>query len=108
MWSWVHKLGSPPRCYRLTKQLAPWFGCVALLLFLAGLYMGLVLAPADYQQGNAFRIMYIHVPSAIWAMGIYAVMSLSVIVFLIWKIKVADMVAQVSAPIGAVFALFTH
>src|SRR5690606_7696227 len=59
MWTWLHKLGSPPRFYRLTGQLLPWFAGLAAVCILAGLYGGLWLAPPDYQQGDSFRIIYV-------------------------------------------------
>ena len=64
---------------------------------------GLAFAPADYQQGNSFRIMYIHVPAAIWSMGIYASMAIAALVALVWQIKQANLAMVAMAPIGAVF-----
>ena len=107
MWSWIHRLGSPKHCYNFAGKIVPWVGWLALVLFMLGLYTGLWVAPADYQQGNAFRIIYIHVPAAIWAMAIYVLMSAASIVYLVWKIKVADMVASVSVSVGALFAFLT-
>jgi len=66
---------------------------------------GLLFAPADYQQGDAFRIMYLHVPAAIWSLGVYMMMSISVLFFFIWKIKLADIIAKVSAPVGVIFTV---
>jgi heme exporter protein C len=103
MWTWLHKLGSPPRFYRWSGRLIPWFGGFALLCLLAGLYGGLVLAPADYQQGDSFRIIYVHVPSAWMSMFVYVSMAIAAAVGLIWRIKVAEMVASASAPLGASF-----
>lgn len=105
MWSWIHKASSPKTCYRWAKNMQPYlvFCCLAVLGY--ALIDGLLFAPADYQQGDAFRIMYLHVPAAICSMGIYLVMSVGELVFLIWKIKVADIVAKASAPIGAIFTL---
>ena len=59
-WTWFHRLGSPPYIYNLAARLTPWFAWPAALLILGGLYGGLVLAPADYQQGDGFRrIIYV-------------------------------------------------
>ena len=69
----------------------------------AGLYLGLVVAPADYQQGESYRIIYIHVPSAWMSLFIYVVMAGSSAIGLIWRIKLAEVVAISSAPIGASF-----
>jgi heme exporter protein C len=76
---------------------------VALGLFVLGLYQGLVVAPPDYQMGDSYRIIFIHVPSAWLSMFSYFVMALSAGIGLIWHIKVADMVARSIAPLGAMF-----
>lgn len=73
--------------------------------FAYGLVGGLWQAPADYQQGDAYRVIFIHVPAAAWSLGIYVMMSSAALVYLIWKIKIADIVAKLSAPIGASFTL---
>jgi heme exporter protein C len=103
MWTWLHKFASPPHFYRLAGQLAPWFGWTALLLIIGGLYGGLVLAPPDYQQGDAFRIIYMHAPSAWMSLFIYVVMAVSAAIGLIWRIKLAHAVAASCAPLGASF-----
>ena len=98
-----HQLGSPPSFYALSGRLGPWVGGICLLLFAAGLYGGLILAPADYQQGESYRIIYIHVPAAWLSMFVYAVMAICSAISLIWRMKLADAVARASAPIGAVY-----
>ena len=105
MWKIVYKAASPRTCYVYAGRLLPWI--IAFLLFttLYGLVTGLWLAPPDYQQGNVYRIMFIHVPAAVWSLGVYVFMAAAAFIFLIWKIKVADMAAQLSAPIGASFTL---
>ena len=100
-----HKLGSSPFVFRLTGALAPWLAGLCALLIMLGLYNGLIQAPADYEQGDSYRIIYIHVPAAWMSMFVYAVMAFSSAVFLIWRMKLADVVAQASAPIGASFTL---
>jgi heme exporter protein C len=102
-WTWLHKLASPPHAYRIAGRLAPWFGWPAFLLILAGLLGGLVLAPADYQQGDGFRILYVHAPSAWMSMFIYGTMAATAAIGLIWRIKLAHGVAAASAPVGAWF-----
>jgi len=62
---------------------------------------GLAFAPEDYQQGNSYRIMYVHVPAAILAQSSYVMMASAAVVFLVWKIKLADIAMQCAAPIGA-------
>jgi heme exporter protein C len=103
-WTWFHKLSSPPHFYRIAGRLAPWFGWPAFLLIVTGLYGGLVLAPADYQQGEGFRILYVHAPSAWLSMFIYATMALAAGIGLVWRIKLAHAVAAAAAPVGAWFA----
>ena len=103
MWTWFHKLASPPHAYRILGRLAPWFGWTALGLILLGTWWGLVKAPADYQQGDGFRILYVHAPSAWMSMFTYVVMAVAAGVGLIWRIKLAHGAAAACAPIGASF-----
>jgi len=102
-WTWLHKFASPPHAYRIAGRLAPWFGWPAFVLIVVGLYGGLVLAPPDYQQGDGFRILYVHAPSAWMSMFVYATMAIAAGVGLVWRIKLAHAVAAASAPIGAWF-----
>lgn len=104
-WTWFHKLGSPPYVYALATRLTPWFGWPAAVLICAGLYGGLVLAPADYQQKDAFRIIYVHAPSAWLSLMAYSTMGLSAAIGLIWRIKISHAVAASCAAIGASFTL---
>jgi len=102
-WTWLHKFASPPHAYRIAGRLVPWFGWPAFLLIVVGLYGGLVLAPPDYQQGDGFRILYVHAPSAWMSMFVYATMAIAAAIGLIWRIKLAHALAAASAPIGAWF-----
>jgi len=102
-WTWLHKFASPPHAYRLAGRLAPWFGWPAFLLIIAGLYGGLVLAPPDYLQGEGFRIVYVHAPSAWMSMFIYGTMAVAAAIGLVWRIKLAHAVAAAAAPVGAWF-----
>jgi len=104
-WTWLHKLVSPPHAYRIAGRLTPWFGWPAFVLIAVGLFGGVVLAPADYQQGDAFRIVYVHAPSAWLSMLVYGTMAAAAAVGLIWRIKLAHAVAAASAPIGASFTV---
>ena len=104
-WTWFHKFGSPPHVYRLAGLLTPGFAWPAALLILGALYGGLVLAPPDYQQGDGFRIIYVHAPSAWLAVMIYAVMATAAGVGLIWRMKVAHAVAASCAGVGAWFTV---
>lgn len=101
MWEFFHKLGSPRSFYAISGRLLPWFGAVAALLLITGAVWGLLFAPQDYQQGNSVRIMYIHVPSAILAQSSYMMMAVAGGVFLIWRIKLAEVAMACAAPIGA-------
>jgi heme exporter protein C len=102
---WFHRLGSPPWFYRVSGKLIPWMTLLCAALFIYGLYAGLVLAPPDYQQGDSFRIIYIHVPAAILSMFVYVAMAVAGGISLIWRMKMADVVLISSAPIGAVFTV---
>jgi heme exporter protein C len=102
-WTWFHRLGSPPYVYGLATRLTPWFGWPATLLIVGGLFGGLIVAPPDYQQGDGFRIIYVHVPTAYMSVMVYTTMAISAAVGLIWRIKVAHAVAASCAPIGASF-----
>ena len=89
MWTWFHKLASPPHFYRTAAILSPWLAVPGLALIAWGAWQGLFVVPMDYQQGDAFRIIYVHVPSAYLS--------------LIWRMKLAHAVAASAAPIGAAF-----
>lgn len=104
---WLHKLGSPPVFYRFAGTLRPWFLALALIAGAVGLYGGLVLAPADYQQGDAYRIIFIHVPSAWMSLFIYVSMAVAALIAMVWRIKLAEVIAMECAPIGAAFTLIT-
>ena len=100
---WFHQLASPPYVYRLAGRLAPWFAVSGVVLMAGGGYGGLVLAPPDYQQGDGFRIIYVHVPSAYLGMLAYMVMATSAAVGFIWRMKMAHGLAVSAAPLGASF-----
>jgi len=103
MWKFIHRLASPPYFYGFAGRLLPWFAWLTIGLLAGGLVSGLVLAPTDYQQGDSYRIIFIHVPSAWMSLFIYMVMAVTGGIGLIWRIKLAEIIATVSAPIGAWF-----
>ena len=107
MWLWFHKLSSPPYAYRTAGLVRPWLFWPAVLLMVVGAFGGLVLAPEDYQQKDAFRIIYVHVPSASLSLMIYTVMAVSAGIGMIWRMKLAHAVAASCAPIGAWFTVAT-
>ena len=103
MYLWFHKLGSPPHFYRIAGKWIPWLTALFLMLLLAGLYGGLIVAPADYQQGDSYRIIFVHVPSAWMSLFIYVIMAFCGGVIIVWRMKLAEVVLISSAPIGASF-----
>ncbi|WP_261815585.1 heme ABC transporter permease [Vibrio gallicus] len=103
MWKWLHPYSKPEITYNLCGTLQPWFTVLALLCLSLGTVWGLAYAPADYQQGDSFRIIYIHVPSAIWSMGVYMSMAIAAFIGLVWQVRLANIAAAAMAPIGAVF-----
>jgi len=105
MWTWFYRLASPPHVYRTAALLTPWFMTAAAVAIGYGLIDGLVFAPPDYQQGDAYRIIYVHVPSAWMSLFCYTAMATAGAIGLIWRIKMAHAVAAATAPIGASFTL---
>ncbi len=105
MWTWFYKLASPPYVYGAAATLAPWCLGLAGITLGYGLIAGLVFAPPDYQQGDAFRIIYVHAPSAWLSLCSYTVMAVAGGIALIWRIKMGHAVAAACAPIGASFTL---
>ena len=103
MWAFLHRFSSPRYFYSLSQPISQWLGGICLVLMVTGLYYGLFIAPPDYQQGESYRIMFVHVPAAWMSMFIYMVMAVSGAIGLIWRIKLADVIAASSAPIGASF-----
>jgi len=103
MWKWFHRMASPPYFYRLALKMIPWFAVPGLALVVYGLYAGLFVAPMDYQQKDAYRIIYIHVPSAYLSLMAYMTMAVAGGIGLIWRIKLAHAVAAAVAPLGAAF-----
>ena len=101
----LHRFANPARFMRLSAAVLPWCGAGSAVLLAAGLYLALFVAPPDYQQGEAVRIMFVHVPSAWMASFVYAVMALASVVALIWRHPLADIAAQSAAPLGAGFTL---
>jgi heme exporter protein C len=85
----------------MTGHWLPWLSAASLLTLGAGTAWALLFAPADYQQGESVRIMYVHVPTSILAQSSYMMMATAAAVFLIWRIKLADIALQCIAPIGA-------
>ncbi len=103
----MHRFANPARFIRLSDKLMPWLVSATVLLLGYGLAQALYFSPPDYQQGDSVRIMYVHVPSAWMSMMVYSIIAVSSAMFLIWKHPLADIIARVSAPLGAGFTLIT-
>ncbi|MDZ4689977.1 heme ABC transporter permease [Terricaulis sp.] len=97
-------LANPARFMAFSAWAAPLFFGLAVIAFAVGLPWALAFSPADYQQGETVRIMYVHVPAAWWSMGVYAFMGVASFVGLVWRHSLADVAARAAAPIGATFA----
>ncbi len=107
MWKWLHPYAKSEIQYHLCGKFVPLFATVSILLLITGVIWGLAFAPADYQQGNSFRIIYIHVPAAIFSMGIYVSMAIAGVIGLVWQIRQAYLSILAMAPIGIVFTFLT-
>ncbi len=104
---WFHKLGSPPYFYRFAGRLLPWLYGASIALAAPALWLGLFRAPADYLQGESVRILYIHVPCAWMSLFAYLAMAGAGFVALVWRIKLAELIAMAAAPVGAAFTFVT-
>ena len=99
------QLSNPTRFLAFSERVLPWLAAAAAALFALGLYLAFFVAPADYQQGDSVRIMYVHVPAAILAMACYTLMAVSALGTLVWRHPLADVAARAAAPLGAAFTL---
>jgi heme exporter protein C len=100
-WTFFHKLGSPKWFYEISGRWLPVLGWTATLLLVTGAVWSLAFAPQDYQQGNSFRIIYIHVPAAFLAQSSYLLLAVAGVISLVWKMKLADIALRCAAPVGA-------
>ena len=98
-----HRFANPARFLRLADAVQPWIMGATVVLLAVGLYLGLIASPADYQQGETVRIMYVHVPAAWMALFCYSSLAGACAVALIWKHPLAELAAKATAPIGASF-----
>jgi heme exporter protein C len=97
----IWRFSSPQSFYPLAGRMIPWFSAAAAALAMAGLYLGLLVAPTDFQQGDAYRIIFIHVPAAWMSMFVYLVMAFWCAVGLIMNTRLSFMMALALAPTGA-------
>lgn len=102
-WQGFLQTVSPKHFYRISGLWLPWLALWAGLFIGVGTVWGLAFAPADYLQGNSYRIIFIHVPSASLAMSGYLAMAVCGVISLVWKVKTAEMVARAIASVGAWF-----
>jgi heme exporter protein C len=100
---WVHYLANPARFMRVATPALPWLTGGSLLLCVVGIVWGYAIAPADWEQGDAARIMYVHVPAAWVAMAGYAALAVCSLLSIVWRHPLADIAAEEIGPIGAGF-----
>lgn len=103
----IYKYASPTAFYPLAGKLIPWFAIPAALLFVAGLYVGFFIAPTDFQQGDAYRIMFIHVPAAWMGMLLYILMAFYAAIGWAFNARLASMMASSISITGALFTLIS-
>ncbi len=99
----THRLANPTRFMSLSGSLLPWISGLAAVLIAVGLYLAFFSAPPDYQQGHTVKIMFIHVPSAWLAMGVYLLVAISSFGLLVFRHPLADVSAKAAVPLGAAF-----
>ncbi|MDG3440174.1 heme ABC transporter permease [Nitrospirillum amazonense] len=99
----MHRFANPARFLRIANAVLPWAAGLSAVCFAAGLYLGLLVSPPDYQQGDTVRIMYIHVPAAWMGMFTYSTMAVAAAAALVWKHPLAEVYAKAAAPLGAGF-----
>jgi len=99
----LHRFANPGRFLRLAGAVLPWLAGAGVVLTGLGLGWGLLGAPADWQQGDAVRIMYVHVPAAQMAMGGYLALAICSLASIVWRHPLADLAAVEIGPVGAAF-----
>jgi heme exporter protein C len=98
-----YKYASPGNLYRLAGRLIPWFGVPAGILFAVGLYLGLFVAPADFQQGDAYRVLFVHVPAAWMGMFLYVLLAFYAAAGWVFNTRASSMMAASMSSTGAMF-----
>jgi heme exporter protein C len=99
----MHRFANPARVMRLSQAVLPWLAATTAALLALGLVLALVVAPPDYQQGESVRIMFVHVPAAWMAMCAYTSLAAASAAALVWRHPLAEIAAEETAPLGAVF-----
>jgi heme exporter protein C len=100
----IHRFANPGRFLRLSGRVLPWLAAGGIVLTAVGLFWGALIAPADWQQGQASRIMYVHVPAAWLALSGYFALAAASAASLVWRHPLADLAAREIGPVGASFA----
>lgn len=100
MWKLLYQLASPKFFYNFIGRITPSLAVSALVTLVVGIIWGLAFTPPDYQQGDAFRIIYVHVPSAFLSMMLYAWMGFLAVLLLVWRIKIAGLLINIVAQVG--------
>ena len=103
----LFKYSSPSSFYGVAGKMIPWLAWSTAILFVAGLYIGFFVAPSDTQQSEAYRIMFIHVPTSILSMFIYLVMAGYAAIGLIFNTRLSSMMASALAPTGALLTFIS-
>lgn len=106
-WTWFHKLGSPKSFYEITSRWLPWLTGAMVIFMAVGVVWALLYIPPDYQQGYTTRILVIHVAVAGTSLAFFPIMAVAGTITLVWRMKLADMVAKNAAPLGAWFSFVT-
>src|SRR3546814_15721212 len=101
----LHRFANPARFARLAATILPWSAAATVVLMAAGIWLALFASPADYQQGETVRIMYVHVPAAWVAIACYTFMAAMSAISLIWRHPLAAVAARAAAPLGAGFTV---
>jgi len=99
----LYYYASPSTFYPLAGKLIPWFAALAFILTVVGLYIGFFVAPTDFQQGEGYRIIFVHVPAAWMSMFIFVVMAFWSAIGLAWNTRLSFVMARALAPTGAMF-----
>lgn len=103
----LYKYASPTAFYPLAGKIIPWFAIPATILFVVGLYIGFFVAPTDFQQGDAYRIMFIHVPAAWMGMLLYVLLAFYAAIGWAFNARLASMMASSLAITGAIFTFLS-
>ena len=103
----MHWFANPLRFQRLADAIYPYALAGTVALFAVGLYGGLVMAPMDYQQGDAYRIIFVHVPAAWMALFVYLTLAIAAVFSIVWRHPLADLYGRAAAPVGAVFCFLS-